>query len=182
MFWSVQKRPADSGGGHAATHKRATFNPPKRLPGRAAGGPPLSAGPAKAGNAESGAGVLASLERTMHIPAAMDVAGMLDCGPPRGGAASQVATSASATQEARAARLAQHRAARAADDAAMHACCMAPADSEMGSCVGGACDAGGVAVASSSVKAEGAKSTVAEALAMLADIKKTMPAARYQQV
>lgn len=180
MLWSVQKRPADSSGGHAAGYKRPTFNPPKRMPGRVLGGPRSGAGPVKAGNAESGAGVLAALERTMHIPAAMDVAGILDCGPHRGGSTPLAAASASATREA---RLAQQRAARAADDEAMYqACCMAPADSEMGSCAGGPWDAGGAGMASSAVNAEGGTSTVAEALAMLAEIKKTMPTARYQQV
>lgn len=174
----MQKRPVDSGGGGPpGGPKRATFNPPKRVAGWGGGGGPSSAAPAKAGNAESGAGVLAALERTMHIPAANDVAGMLGAAPPRGVGGGGAAAAA---QEARAARLAQQRAARATDAAAMHTCCMG-APSEMGSCAV-ASTADGCATSSAPTAATGAKAGVAEAVAMLANIKKTMPGPRYQKV
>ena len=181
----VQKRPPPGGDPQGTGRKRAAFNPPKRAPGQVGGGAGYAGGPSKAGAAESCASTPAPLERSMHVPAAMDVSGVLDhtskrrygCPPQRSAAAA--AADVTGATDARAARLAQQRAARAAEDADAQMCCLA--ESGAGGGAGGCCGTAGDA--DGQVKAEvAAKPKGDPAVEMLTELKKTMPAERFQKV
>eukprot|EP00892_Ulva_mutabilis_P011430 jgi/Ulvmu1/865/UM100_0016.1 len=166
-----QKRLGAGGAPEGPVKKRMAFNPPKRAPGAVAAG----GGPSRAGAAENGAGVLSALERTMNVPAAVDVCGVLDhTDPRRYGRPPPRPAAAADSADARAARLAQQRAARAAEGVEAQMCCMAER-------VGGGGTAGVAGETDSKVKVEAAGKGGA-AVGMLADLKQSMPAPRYKKV